>query len=69
MKNALVRAVRTAAQALAAGLIALPVVTSVTQIVSLKEALVVACYQAGLAGVVAFLQNAAEDNSSLNVPK
>lgn len=69
MKNALVRAVRTAAQALAAGLIALPIVTSLTQIVSLKEAVIVACYQAGLAGVVSFLQNAAEDHSSVNIPK
>lgn len=69
MKNALVRGIRTAAQALAAGLLALPIVTSLVEIVSLREAFTVALYQAGLAGIVSFLQNAAEDNSSLNIPK
>lgn len=67
--NSAVRAIRTACQAAAAGLLALPVVTSLTEIVSLKEALLVVAYQTGLAGLVSFLQNIAEDKTSLSIPK
>lgn len=69
MKSAAIRALRTAAQTLAGALVGLPTVQNVLDIQEIGNPLAVALYVAVLAGVVSFLQNVAEDNTSLNIPK
>lgn len=69
VKRAAIRAIRTAAQTLAGSLVALPTANSIIDVAQVREPLAVAAYVSTLAGVVSFLQNIAEDNSSLDVPK
>lgn len=69
IKDALIRAARTAAQALAAALIGLSGPEVVTDIPAKVATILLALWVAFLAGVVAFLQNIAEDNTTLNLPK
>lgn len=61
MKDAFVRALRTAAQTLAGALIGLPTVSAVTDIKSIGDPLLVAIYVAFMAGVVSLLHNVAEN--------
>jgi hypothetical protein len=68
IKNALVRGVRTAAQTLAAGLSTLGIVNA-TDLQLAGDKVWVMIVTAGVAGAISFLQNLAEDNSSLSIPK
>lgn len=67
MKDAFLRAARTAAQTLAGCLVALPTVDSVAGVRTIGEPLLVGIYVAFIAGVVSLLQNLAENAS--NSPK
>lgn len=69
VKQAFVRAVRTAAQAMAGALTGLPVVEAVTDIKVVGAGYIVAAFIATNAGAIAFLQNIAEDNTSIHIPK
>lgn len=71
VKRALIRAVRTFCQVAAASILGIPAITAITggAVVGLGMALAVVGVNAGLAGLVSFLQNIAEDNTSVDIPK
>lgn len=69
-KNAAVRAVRTFCQSLAGLLLSVPVFHTVMDVdLAVRQVLVVALANAGLIATIAFLQNVAEDNTAVDVPK
>ena len=67
LREAVIRAFRTAAQTAAASIAVIPILNAVTEaaITGLGESLAVIGINSGLAGLVAFLQNIAEDNTGL----
>lgn len=69
IRNAIVRAVRTAIQVAAAAIPAAPVAVSTDVLKTYAAAWAFAGMLAVSAFSVALLQNLAEDNSSVNVPK
>ena len=68
LRNAVVRSVRTAAQALAAGLGTIGI-ASVADLPIAGELALVMVVNAGLAGLISLLQNISEDASGVSVPK
>ena len=68
LRNALVRSVRTAAQALAAGLGTIGI-ASVADLPIAGELALVMVVNAGLAGAISFLQNLAENSTGAPIPK
>lgn len=69
-KDAAIRGVRTFAQALAGLLLSVPVFQTLLEVeVAVRQQLLVALANAALIGVVSFLQNVGEDNTSVEVPK
>ena len=68
-RNAAVRALRTSLQTLAAAIIAFPTASTVADIKSIGEPMILALYTAAVAFAVTFLQNAIEDSSGVNIPK
>lgn len=70
LKNAAIRGVRTFAQALAGLLLSFPVFATLLEVeVAVRQQLGVALANAALIGVISFLQNVGEDNTSVEVPK
>jgi len=69
IRNALVRATRTAIQVLAAAVPSAPVAVSTDLLRSYAAAWSYAAVLAGSAFVVSLLQNLAEDNSDTNITK
>lgn len=67
IKRAFYRALRTAAQTLAGGLVAMPTADAVLDMRAIANPLGVAVYAAILAGVVCFLQNVAEETTDTTV--
>lgn len=68
--NAFVRAIRTGAQTLAALLLSVPVFNTLLDVqLAVRQVFAVAVANAALAAVIAFLQNVAEDNTDIDVPK
>lgn len=68
MRNAVVRAIRTFAQTLAAGLTTLGIV-NLTDIRLAGQAVIVMVINAVLAGLISFLQNVAEESAGNPLPK
>lgn len=69
MRNALVRALRTGAQAAAAVLGGIPVIETLSDIEVIGSAYLVAFVIGANAAIVSFLQNVAEDLGPYDLPK
>lgn len=70
IKAAAIRGVRTFCQSLAGLLLSVPVFATLLDVsVAVRQQLGVALANAALIGVISFLQNVAEDNTDIDVPK
>jgi hypothetical protein len=67
-KDALIRAIRTAAQTLAGTLVALPIADSLDDLQTVGPTWLLALIASAMSGLVSFLQNVAVDQP-LNIPK
>lgn len=69
LKDAFIRACRTAAQTFVALVVVVPVVSSVADIRKAAVSMAFAAVSALAAGLVAFAVNVTEDNTSFQLPK
>lgn len=69
LKDALIRAARTVAQTAVGVLVGFPVMESIFDFKVIGSTYAAAAIIGIHAGVISFLQNVAEDNTALSVPK